>query len=144
MKRFHLSLLIVCISLLSCVPKEDMLVGSVTANIRELALHEQRLSDANTRFALKLFEQIVKDNADNNLFISPYSVHQALSMTMNGNEGSVLEEFKTLLEVEDLGLEAANQAAKDLTAFLLGLDQQVKLAIANAIWYKEGYQVQPP
>ncbi|WP_209329257.1 serpin family protein [Lunatimonas salinarum] len=144
MKSYIPLLIFALIGVWSCVPKEDVLVGPVTANIRELAVQEQQLSDANTKFALKLFEQIVQRNPDNNLFISPYSVHQALSMTMNGNQGSVLEEFKALLEVEDLGLEEANQAAKDLTAFLLGLDPQVNLAIANAIWYKQEYQVQPP
>ncbi|MCC5939229.1 MAG: serpin family protein [Lunatimonas sp.] len=146
MKSYIVFLLIAIISnsLFSCVPKEDMLVGPVTANIRELAIKEQQLSDANTRFALKLFEQIIKDNAGKNLFISPYSIHQALSMTMNGNEGAVLEQFQNLLEVEHLTLEEANQAARDLTAFLLQLDPKVKLAIANAIWYREGYQVQPP
>ncbi|EON78883.1 Serpin (serine proteinase inhibitor) [Lunatimonas lonarensis] len=147
MKTYSLLLLISLIAVLSCVPQddvEDVLVGPVTANIRELAVHEQQLSDASTLFALKLFGQVAKSNQGTNLFISPYSVHQALSMTMNGNRGEVLEEFKRLLEVEDISLDAANKAARDLTAFLLQLDPQVKLAIANAIWYREGYQVKPP
>ena len=65
-------------------------------------------------------------------------------MTMNGNEGEVLKEFVDLLRYENMNLEDANRGSKELTEFLLQVDPKVKLAIANAIWYKQEYQVQVP
>lgn len=64
-------------------------------------------------------------------------------MTMNGNGGEVLQEFLELLQMLGLSLEDANQAVKEMTTFLLEVDEKVKLKIANGIWYKEGYQVKP-
>jgi serpin B len=92
---------------------------------------------------LDLFQQLY-DPTKTNQFFSPYSIHQALSMTMNGNEGEVLEEFIDVLRYQNLSLEQANAGNRDLRDFLLQVDPKVKLAIANAIWYKKQYQVQVP
>lgn len=97
---------------------------------------------ASSRFALDLFQQLQK-NDDPNQFYSPYSIHQALSMAMNGNEGDVLEEFIRVLRFEGMSLEEASKAAASLTKFLLELDPKVRLSIANAIWYRQGFQVNP-
>lgn len=127
-----------------CVPSEDPLTGRIEPNLRVLSGSEERLSESSTRFAIDLFQQIGDKESDKNLFFSPFSIHQALSMTMNGNEGEVLEEFKNVLRYEGLSLDEANKGSKELTEFLLQLDPKVKLAIANAIWYKQGYQVYAP
>ncbi|HSI76365.1 MAG TPA: serpin family protein [Lunatimonas sp.] len=112
-------------------------------NIRTLQAYEQEMVFANTKFALDLFHQLEKAGVKNS-FYSPYSIHQALAMTMNGNEGRVLDEFIKLLRFEGMTTEEANKAAEELTQFLLAVDSKVTIAIANAIWYKEGYQVYPP
>ncbi|WP_158860551.1 serpin family protein [Lunatibacter salilacus] len=115
----------------------------ISPNIRTLQAYEKEMVFANTKFALDLFHQLEKAGLENS-FYSPYSIHQALAMTMNGNEGQVLEEFIDLLRFEGMSIEEANKAAEELTQFLLAVDPKVNIAIANAIWYKEGYQVHPP
>jgi serpin B len=42
-----------------------------------------------------------------------------------------------------MSLQEANEAANSLTTFLLELDPKVRLSIANAIWYRQGFQVNP-
>ncbi|WP_192347183.1 serpin family protein [Algoriphagus sp. Y33] len=139
---FIVSAILFC---LGCVSGEDNSPsGKVEANLRELSLDENRLSESNTRFATNLFQQLTANGDSKNLFFSPYSVHQALAMAMNGNDGEVLEEFIQVLQMEGMSLEEANQAVKDLTSFLLEVDPKVKLSIANGIWYKEDYQVKIP
>jgi serpin B len=128
----------------ACLPKEEPLSGPVEPNLRTLSLSEEKLSEANTHFAINLFQQLGASPETKNIFFSPYSIHQALAMTMNGNEGEVLQEFIQILQMEGMSLEEANQAVSDLTTFLLEVDPKVKLNIANGIWYKEGYQVKPP
>ncbi|MFC4871000.1 serpin family protein [Negadavirga shengliensis] len=116
---------------------------ALTPNIRTLQGYEKEMVFSSSKFALDLFHQLQKTEAVNQFF-SPYSIHQALSMTMNGNEGEVLEEFVRILRYEGMGLEEANKAAKELTQFLMDLDPKVKMSIANAIWYKEEYEIFPP
>ena len=121
--------------------KEDE--APIEANLRALAHYETALAESSSRFAIDLFHQL-NQAEEPNQFYSPYSIHQALSMTMNGNRGDVLDEFRALLRFEGLSLEEANRGAKELTDFLLQLDAKVNLKIANGIWYKKGYDVKVP
>ncbi|MDN3686695.1 serpin family protein [Cyclobacterium jeungdonense] len=106
--------------------------------IRTLQVAENSLVNSSSSFAMDLFQQLQTQEAPNQFF-SPYSIHLALAMAMNGNEGETLEQFRKVLHFEGLNMEEANEAAGTLTRFLLELDPKVRLAIANAIWYKQGY-----
>jgi len=141
MKKLILSVLSIGGLFSACVPSEEF--KPAEANLRALASYETELANSSTKFALDLFAQLNKADEPNQ-FYSPYSIHQALSMTMNGNEGDVLKEFVDLLRYEGMSMQDANRGTKELTEFLLKVDPQVRLAIANAIWYKQEYQVQPP
>ncbi len=141
MKKHFLLILSFGVLYFGCVPTDNF--PPLESNLRELAIHETELANSSTKFALDLFEQL-NDPNEPNQFYSPYSIHQALSMTMNGNEGEVLKEFVDLLRYEGLNINDANRGSKELTEFLLQVDPKVKLAIANAIWYKQEYQVQVP
>lgn len=112
----------------------------LTPNIRTLQAYEREMVDASSLFAMDLFRQLQQGD-DPNLFFSPYSIHQALSMTMNGNRGDILREYLEVLRFGNMSQEDANSAAKELTEFLLGVDPKVKMAIANSIWYREGMQL---
>ncbi len=141
MKKIILPLFSFGVLFFACVPSDEL--KPAEANLRTLATYEKELANSSTKFALDLFAQ-VNDPDEPNQFYSPYSIHQALSMTMNGNEGEVLQEFVDLLRYEGMSLDDANRGSKELTEFLLQVDPKVKLAIANAIWYKQEYQVQVP
>ncbi|WP_114750171.1 serpin family protein [Pleomorphovibrio marinus] len=139
--RGKCSLLLALIWLASC----DWGGGSEDINtpkLRTLQVYEREMVFSSSKFAIDLFHQLMEAEEENHFF-SPYSIHQALSMTMNGNEGEVLEEFIQLLRYEGLSTAEANKAAKELTQFLKELDNKVKLNIANAIWYKQGYSIFP-
>lgn len=112
----------------------------LSANIRPLQVHEKEMVSSSSLFALDLFHELQKKE-DVNQFFSPYSVHQALAMAMNGNEGEIEAEFMKVLRFEGMELNEANQAAKSLTNYLLELDPKVRLAIANAIWYRQGFEL---
>src|SRR5690554_5789532 len=123
---------------LSCAPEGEQ--SPLEPNLRTLQDHEINTVNASSDFAIDLFHQLSKSK-DANQFYSPYSIHVALSMAMNGNEGEALEEYLDVLRFEGQKLEEANQGAKELTEFLLQVDPKVRLAIANAIWYRQDYQV---
>jgi len=109
-------------------------------NIRTLQMAEHSLVNSSSAFAMDLFSQLQTQETPNQFF-SPYSIHLALAMAMNGNEGETLEQFRQVLHFEGMDMEEANEAAGTLTRFLMELDPKVRLSIANAIWYKQGYSL---
>ncbi|WP_373496990.1 serpin family protein [Aquiflexum sp.] len=133
----------ICLTYLVSCAQVPQVPNDILPNIRTLDQEEIRLVNSSSEFAMELFREIEKSE-DGNYFFSPYSIHQALSMAMNGNEGEVLEEFLKVLHFEGLDLSKANDANKGLTEFLKNVDLKVAINIANAIWYRQGLSVQPP
>jgi serine protease inhibitor len=104
---------------------------------------DPRLVTANTRFGFQLFSQIVKRGSDQNLMVSPSSIAIALSMTYNGASGETQKAMAQALHLQDLSLEDLNHANAVLQADLAKADPKVKLAIANALWGKQGFTFKP-
>ena len=103
-----------------------------------------QLTSANGNFAIDVYKTIHNDEAeDANIFISPFSVSTALSMTMNGASGETLTEMQDALRVSGVSLEELNQGYQILLEVLPQLDPATKLKIANSIWYQESYPVRP-
>ena len=125
----------------SCMPEGDN--SPLEPNLRTLQEHEIQTVNASADFAVDLFHQLGKSDKVNQ-FYSPYSIHVALSMAMNGNEAEALQEYLEVLRFDGQTLEEANKGAKELTEFLLQVDPKVRIAIANAIWYRQDYQVKVP
>ncbi|EOZ93192.1 Serine protease inhibitor (serpin family) [Indibacter alkaliphilus LW1] len=141
MKTPAIFLIILVLLASSCIENQEQIPRE--ANLRTLSAEEQELSGACSLFAIDLFHQL-NDEQEPNQFFSPYSIHQALSMTMNGNENPVLQEYIKTLRYDNLSVDEANRGSRDLRQFLTQVDPKVDLTIANAIWYKEGYQVKAP
>ncbi len=59
----------------------------------EISKVKSNLLNNEVDFSLKLFEQVLMDQGDENLAVSPYSAYIALSMAANGAEGETLEEM---------------------------------------------------
>jgi serine protease inhibitor len=104
----------------------------------DLTVVEKRLIESDNKFGLKLFKEIIKEEKDKNVFISPLSVSMALGMTLNGANGSTQEAMQKTLEFDGLPIEEVNQCYKHLMETLTQLDPKVKFQIANSIWYRLG------
>lgn len=143
MKNFILSLGSLFLLAASCNPIQNNDIGPVEANVRQMTATETELVQSNVEFAVRLFQKIEKEGPENH-FTGPFSIHQALSMAMNGNEGDILKEFLDVLAFHGLSKDEANAAVKSLTNYLQSIDPKVKVNIANGIWYREGFTVRPP
>jgi len=77
---------------------------------RALTSEEIELAAAADRFGLKLFREVVRQDADNNIFISPLSVSMALGMTANGAAEATLDSMRATLELAGLTEEESNAA----------------------------------
>ena len=97
--------------------------------------------ESNNTFGFKVFKEIVKEQTDNNIFISPMSISYALGMTFNGADGKTKEEMAKTLEFGNLTNAEVNESFKKLMTKLMELDPKVMMEIANSIWYRENVDV---
>ena len=110
---------------------------------RELTLAEKQITDAGSQFGLTLFRALSEDAPNENLFLSPLSVSMALGMTLNGAGGETYTAMQQTLELAGLSQESINQSYQSLIELLVGLDPKVAFEIANSIWYRQGFAVEP-
>ncbi len=98
------------------------------------------LVSANTRFAYDLFRELVAEDANENVFVSPLSISVALAMAYNGAEGTTKDAMAKTLSFGNMTLEEINQEYSNLMESLKDVDQAVKLLIGNSVWIKKEFE----
>lgn len=101
------------------------------------------ISAAQIKFSFKLINEISRNDPDANLFISPLSIQLALAMVLNGTDTDTFTEIQRTLELEDYPLPDINASYQELSYLISELDPEVKIEIANSIWYQEDFQILP-
>ena len=91
----------------------------------------------NNDFAFDVFKSINKEDIDKNIFISPFSISTALSMTYQGAEGSTKEGMESALRYKGIEKEVINESYSNLLNYLNDADKKVKLDINNSIWIRK-------
>jgi serine protease inhibitor len=114
---------------------------SCGATARALTIDEQQIVESGNEFGFNLFREVVGQEGDKNIFISPLSVSMALGMTLNGADGDTYEAMKQTLELAGLTEEEINKSYQSLIELLRGLDPEVVFQIANSIWYEQDFAV---
>lgn len=104
---------------------------------------DAKLVDANTKFGFKLFQEVLKQDSNKNVFVSPTSIAIALSMTYNGASGQTQQAMAQALELQGMTLQDINQANEALKTTLEKADPAVQLSIANSLWAKQGIPFKP-
>jgi|AntAceMinimDraft_15_1070371.scaffolds.fasta_scaffold47624_2 serpin B len=104
---------------------------------RSLSKTEARQVQASNEFSFDIFKELSIGQADSNVFISPLSIYYALGMTYNGAAGETAEEMENTLHLPEGTSEEINSSFETLMEYLLGLDPDVTLQIANSIWYRD-------
>ena len=110
--------------------QSDELAGSVDRN----------LVSANTGFGFDIFKELILEDKDKNIFISPLSILLALAMTYNGAVGDTNLAMAEALGFKGFDLEELNSGFNDLMISIKNADSDIELAIANSIWHKLGFK----
>ncbi|MFO7613264.1 MAG: serpin family protein, partial [Bacteroidales bacterium] len=97
----------------------------------------------NNDFGINLFRTTALAE-DKNLMLSPLSASTALTMLLNGCNTATYEQIRDMLGYEGLSIEEINEVYKSLVTQLLAADPEVQLALANAVFYRQDFQVKPP
>ncbi|RAK01900.1 serpin B [Larkinella arboricola] len=103
-------------------------------------LFAQKTNDFSFDFLKRVNEQEKKDE---NIFVSPLSLHMALGMLLNGAAGQTGDEMKKAMHLDGVSLADANQTYEFLMQGLPTADPKVTTKLANSIWYRNGFSVEP-
>jgi serpin B len=95
-------------------------------------------------FGIELFTKVAEVE-NTNFMLSPLSASAALTMLLNGCAEDTYDQLKTTLKYpETMTISEINEVYKSLVTQLLAVDPKVKLALANAIFYRQGFSVKNP
>ena len=95
----------------------------------------QELSSSIRDFSFRLFPNLAKD--DENIFVSPYSIHTALTMAYRGAGAETAEEMAEVLGFTDTKLEAIMKNSLGLKQYLEHFSEKNEVAIANALFLRD-------
>ncbi len=149
MHKIKFLMLIVLVGLLgqSC---SDLTTEPTPASISpdpepgDITTVDKSLIESTNRFGLKLFKEITAaENSEKNIFISPLSVSFALGMAYNGAGGETRDAIAATLEFHGFGPVEINQSYRNVIDHLTQLDPAVSFNIANSIWYRMGFPINP-
>ncbi|MBM4356053.1 MAG: hypothetical protein FJ109_20065, partial [Deltaproteobacteria bacterium] len=94
-----------------------------------------------TKFAIDLFGRVMKKDPRANVFISPFSVHMAMTMLFNGANNETMKALKAALGFEELKLDDVNRTAQELSKDIQDSGKGVALQVANSVWLKAGVEI---
>lgn len=123
---------------LNYIPDYRQKLAYASADEKAMAT-DSSLVDATSRFALKIFRELSKEDRGKNIFISPLSISTALTMVYNGAEDSTKEAMAKTLEIDEMDLSEINQNYQNLIESLENVDSNIELDIANSVWVKEQF-----
>lgn len=123
------------ISILALYPADN---NGVEFNKEEIS---EEVTNNNSEFATDIFRELNKEDSNKNIFISPFSISTALTMTYNGAVGETKKEMEEALRYLNININEVNQTYKNLIPYLNQVDNEIDLDINNSIWYKQGEKI---
>jgi serine protease inhibitor len=137
-------LLIFSLSLFACKKEsvETLPTDPVPIN---LSTDQVALIESESSFAFDIFRKVVeKAGVSENVIISPLSISYALSMTLNGANGTTRNSMLEALRVNGISPEIINNSYKNLSEALLNVDSRILISIANSVWTEKNFVVKKP
>lgn len=140
-KNLPILALILAICCVSACKKEE----ATKPEWKQVNLTEKQkkvISSSNT-FGFEFFKKVNEvSGSDINLMVSPLSVSMALGMTRNGAANATLADMTTTLGFEGMIETEINESYKYIVETFANLDPDVKLQIANSIWYRNNFTIE--
>ncbi|MFH1120842.1 MAG: serpin family protein [Bacteroidota bacterium] len=140
--KFHVIFLSAAI-LLSAGCSKDVPSGPKDPKPVNLTEKAKQIISKSNGFGVDLFrETALAENG--NLMLSPLSASAALSMLLNGSENETFNQIRDMLGYDSLTIGEINDTYQSLVGQLLTIDPEINLALANAVWYRQGFEVKSP
>lgn len=137
-----LALIVISSGFISCEKSADK-PAPAPKKIELTAKAGQIIATGND-FGIDLFVKCAKEESKN-LMLSPLSASVALTMALNGADGETHNQMKEMLGYPaDMTLDEINDTYESLVGQLLAADEKVKISLANALFYRNGFAVKAP
>jgi len=129
---------------ISCSKENTGQQPDLTPKALELTAKGPEVIAYGNEFGVELFTKVAQEE-NKNLMLSPLSASAALTMLLNGCDGDTYDQLSEMLNYpENMTMSEINEVYRSLVAQLLVVDPKVKLALANAIFYRQGFSVKNP
>jgi len=127
-----------CKSLLSNKSKTS---DNTVKTLPALTNSEQKIATTSQTFGIDLFKNVDDSAKGENVFLSPLSLSMALAMTTNGAKNNTRTAMMKTLEMPNMSVSDMNASYQNLIKLLINADPNVKMEIANSIWYQNNFNV---
>ena len=97
-----------------------------------------RFVSAVSDFSWSFFREASQNKG--NVLVSPASVYLALGMALNGADGATRDAMLDALRSKGLTDAEINSFCRDWMNYMRSAGKKTELAIADSIWYRDGYQ----
>ncbi len=129
----------------SACKKESVEIIPVDPVPISLTADQVSLIKSENSFAFDIFKKVVDKSGDEeNIIISPLSISCALSMSLNGADGTTRSAMLDALRINGISPETINSSYKKLSEALLSVDKRVLISIANSVWTENNFVVKKP
>jgi len=132
------TILALIVTLVGC----SLAPGGEAAHEYDASKVDGEFIEGNNGFAWDILKALNEEDGEENIFISPISISTALSMTYQGAEEGTKEEMAEVLGYAGLEDEVLRESYKEFLTYLVALDPDIELNIANSIWYREGEAIE--
>jgi len=109
------------------------MAGALDSAVFQNSAQGQRLSAANSKFAVDLYK-LHTSSADQNVFMSPLSISTALAMTYLGARGQTKTQMTDVLHFSDVDEDHLHQAFTDIQSAVNKSQESYKLYMANRLF----------
>ena len=135
---------LLAVALCGCRSHDDPNVARLAPRQASGANPSKQIVAANTRFGINVLRDLVRQQPNQNVIISPVSLGLALAMTYNGAGTTTRDAIGKTLQVDGLPIDQVNSEYQALGDTIGRADPQVAVDIANSLWLQRGHRFAPP
>ncbi len=107
-----------------------------------ISFSEAKMTNSVNLFSMEFFATAHEElKTDENIVLSPLSLNMALAMVWNGAKDDTRRGIQQAMGMQNYAQEDVNNYFLDLRNKLTTADSNVKLALANSIWYHNDFPV---
>lgn len=117
-----------------------LVAGGSTASAAPTA--EAQVSAAGSDFGFRLLHTLAAGKPSGNVLFSPFSISQALTLTMSGANGKTRQDMARTLGLTTLSPAQIDAANARLLPALMS-DPKVRITVANTLWADKGMAFSP-
>jgi serpin B len=102
-----------------------------------------KLALADAAFGFNMLRQLTHEAPRQNVFISPFSISNAMQMVLNGAKGRTQSQIRKALSLDEMPLADVNEANRLILAAVSAPGKTTTLSVANALWFDNQAEIVP-